>query len=57
MAQLKVMDSGSISSSRRLKKKIRSNKRTFYHWDHNTLLCQETYLELVGLILKISEII
>ena len=44
MAQLKAMDGGSISTSRRLKKKTRSNKRTFYHWDHNTLLCQETYL-------------
>ena len=31
MAQLKVMDGGTISNSRRLKKKIRSNKRTFYH--------------------------
>ena len=31
MAQLKAMDGGSISTSRRLKKKIRSNKRTFYH--------------------------
>ena len=31
MAQLKAMDGGSISTSRRLKKKTRSNKRTFYH--------------------------
>ena len=30
MAQLKVMDGGSISSSRRLKKKARINKRTIY---------------------------
>src|SRR6185295_14719466 len=60
MAQLKAMDGGSISTSRCLKKKTRSNKRTFYQWDHNTLLCQETYLNmlgLTGLILKISEII
>ena len=31
MAQIKAMDGGSISTSRRLKKKTRSNKRTFYH--------------------------
>jgi hypothetical protein len=31
MAQLKVMDGGIISSSKRFKRKIRSNKRTFYH--------------------------
>ena len=31
MAQLKAMDGGSTSTSRRLKKKTRSNKRTFYH--------------------------
>ena len=49
MAQLKAMDGGSISSSRRLKKKTRYNKRTFYHWDHNTLLCQETYLNMLGI--------
>ena len=39
MAQLKAMDGGSISTSRCLKKKTRSNKRTFYHWDHNILGC------------------
>src|SRR5947209_15185602 len=49
MAQLKAMDGGSISTSRCLKKKNRSNKRTFYHWDHNTLLCQETYLNMLGI--------
>jgi len=49
MAQLKAMDGGLISTSRRLKKKNRSNKRTFYHWDHNTLLCQETYLNMLGI--------
>jgi hypothetical protein len=31
MAQLKAMDGESTSTSRRLKKKARSNKRTFYH--------------------------
>src|SRR6185369_9010453 len=57
MAQLKAMDGGSISTSRHLKKKTKSNKRTFYHWDHDTPLCQETYLNMVELILKILEII
>ena len=49
MAQLKAMYGGSISTSRCLKKKTRSNKRTFYHWDHNILLCQETYLNMLGI--------
>ena len=49
MAQLKAMDGGLTSTSRRLKKKTRSNKRTFYHRDHNTLLCQETYLNMLGI--------
>ena len=49
MAQLKVMDDGSISISRHLKKKTRSSKRTFYHWDYNTFLCQETYLNMLGI--------
>jgi len=31
MAQLKAMDGGTVSTSRRLKKKTRSNKKTFYH--------------------------
>src|SRR5205823_2514907 len=49
MAQLKAMDGGSISTSRCLKKKVRSSKRTYYHWDHNTPLCQETYLNILGI--------
>ena len=49
MAQIKAMDGGSISTSRRLKKKTRSNKRTFYHWDHNIPLCQETYFNMLGI--------
>ena len=49
MAQLKVMDGGIISNSKRLKRKIRFNKRTFYHWDHNTSLCQKTYLNMLGI--------
>src|SRR5687767_9737524 len=47
MAQIKTMNGGTISSSRCLKKKTRSNKRTFYHWDHNTPLCQETYFNML----------
>src|SRR5947199_1676466 len=35
MAQLKAMDGGTVSISRRLKKKTRSNKKTFYHWDRS----------------------
>jgi hypothetical protein len=31
MAQIKAMDGGSITTSRRLKKKIRANKKTYYH--------------------------
>ena len=31
MAQLKAMNGGEITASRRLKKKIRTNKRTFYY--------------------------
>src|SRR3954452_15457142 len=49
MAQLKAMDGGLANTSRSLKKKTRSNKRTFYHWDHNTPLCQETYLNMLGI--------
>ena len=47
MAQPKAMDVGLTNTSRCLKKKIRSNKRTFYQWDHNTPLCQETCLKYV----------
>src|SRR5690349_2454438 len=49
MAQIKAMDGGSISTSRRLKNKFRSNKKTFYCWNHNTPLCQETYLNMLGI--------
>ena len=49
MAQLKVMDGGTISNSKRLKKKTRSNKRTFYCWNHNIALCQETYFNMLGI--------
>ena len=45
MAQLKAMDGGYISTSRRLKKKTRSNKRTFYHWDHNTSLSRKNLFQ------------
>ena len=31
MAQLKAMNGGEIAASRRLKKKTRTNKRTFYY--------------------------
>ena len=49
MAQLKVMNGRIISNSKCLKRKIRSNKRTFYHWNHNTSLNMlgigQTYFE------------
>ncbi|CAG8739473.1 4891_t:CDS:1, partial [Ambispora leptoticha] len=46
MAQLKAMNGGKITASRRLKKKTRTNKRTFYC---NTSLCQKTYLNMLGI--------
>src|SRR6185295_19107641 len=49
MAQLKAMNGGSITASRRLKKKTRINKRTFYYWDRNTALCQNPYLNMLGI--------
>jgi len=49
MAQLKAMNGGEITASRRLKKKARTNKRTFYYWDRNTPLCQKTYLNMLGI--------
>ena len=60
MAQIKAMDGGSVSTSKRLKKKTRSNKKTFitetiiHHFVKKLIsICWE----LVGLILKILEII
>ena len=49
MAQLKSMDGGVTNTSRRLKKKARVNKRTFYCWDRNTPICQKTYLNMLGI--------
>ena len=48
MAQLKTMNGGEITASRRFKK-TRTNKRTFYYWDRNTPLCQKTYLNMLGI--------
>ena len=47
MAQLKVMDGRTISNSKHFKKKTRSNKRTFYCWNHNIPLCQKTYFNML----------
>ncbi|CAG8468282.1 10547_t:CDS:2, partial [Diversispora eburnea] len=54
-----LIDGGIISNSKCLKRKIRSNKRTFYHWNHNTSLYKnvakavknflENYAEIHGL--------
>src|SRR5438132_4172642 len=49
MAQLKAMNGREITASRRLKKKTRANKRTFYYGDRNTPLCQKTYLNMLGI--------
>src|SRR6185295_11269692 len=49
MAQLKVMNGGEITASRRLKRRTRTNKRTFYYRDRNTSLCQKTYLNMLGI--------
>src|SRR3954454_5771267 len=49
MAQLKAMDGRSISASHCLKKKVCTNKRTLYYWNHNTPLCQKTYLNMLGI--------
>jgi len=49
MVQLKAMNGRSISTSKYFKKKTRSSKKTFYHWDHNTFLYQETYLNMLGI--------
>ena len=48
MAQLKSMDGGAINTSRRLKNRARVNKKTFYCWNHNTHICQKTYLNMLG---------
>ena len=49
MAQLKAMDGGVTNTSRRLKNRVRVNKRTIYCWDRNTPLCQKTYLNMLGI--------
>lgn len=49
MAQLKSMGGGVVNTSRRLKGRIRVNKRTIYCWDRNTLICQKTYLNMLGI--------
>ena len=49
MAQLKAMNGGEITASRRLKQKTRTNKRTFYYWDRNMPLYQKTYLNMLGI--------
>jgi len=49
MAQLRSMDGGAINTSRCLRNKTRINKRTIYCWNHNTLICQKTYLNMLGI--------
>ncbi len=49
MAQLRSMDGGATNASRRLMNKNRVNKRTIYCWNHNTPICQKTYLNMLGI--------
>ena len=49
MAQLRSMDGGAINTSRRLKNRARVNNRTIYCWNRNTLICQKTYLNMLGI--------
>src|SRR4051812_45849416 len=49
MAQLRSMDGEVINTSQHLKNKTHVNKRTVYCWNHNTPLCQKTYLNMLGI--------
>jgi hypothetical protein len=49
MGQLRSMDGGVINTSRRQKGKARIKKRTIYCGNHNTTLCQKTYLNIPGI--------
>ena len=50
MAHLFIMrDRQIISTSPRLKKKERTNQRYFYLFDHGKLICQETYMNMLGI--------
>jgi hypothetical protein len=49
MAQLLLMNEGEITTSSRFPKRERTNKRTFYRWNNKTPICQETYLNMLGI--------
>ena len=49
MAQLIAMDGGTMTTSQHLKKKYCTNKKTFYHWNYNTPICQKTYFQILGI--------
>ena len=55
MAQLISMVGGEETTSSRFPKKERTNHRIFYRWNHNTLICQETYLNMLGISRKYLE--
>lgn len=49
MAQLLALDEGETTTSSRFPKKERINLRTFYRWNNRTPLCQEVYLNMLGI--------
>src|SRR5436305_12453409 len=52
MTQLTFMDGGEITISRRFKNKKRTNHRTFYLFEHKKPICQQTYLNMLGISYK-----
>lgn len=55
MANLISMDEGETTTSSRFPKKERTNYRVSYHWNNRIPICQETYLNMLGISLKYLE--
>jgi hypothetical protein len=49
MGQLMAMEEEKNTTSSRFPKRERTNKRISYHWNIRTSLCQETYLNMLGI--------
>jgi hypothetical protein len=49
MGQLLIMDEGDITTSSRFPKRERTNTRAFYRWNNRTPICQQTYLNSLGI--------
>lgn len=49
MSNLITLGGGSITQSPRLKNKERSNQRVFYFFEYKKPICQETYLNMLGI--------